>query len=281
MQPTFEILRPAGESLPLVFDSPHSGAHYPDDFHFICPQHWLRQTEDRFVDQLFSGAPLHGACLLKAHITRNYIDLNRAVDDLDPVFIDGTLPFHCDPTERAISGYGLIRHLCRGQKVYAGRLTAADVMHRLDTCYYPYHAALQNMLRDAQAAHGAVWHVNCHSMPSSVFNRKRPDFILGDRDGTSSEYAFVKAITGMLQAMGYSVTHNDPYKGVELVRRSGLPREGFHSVQLEINRALYMDEETLVPLEQFSALKTDMARLCAMLKEWVAGRLEPQRMAAE
>ncbi len=279
--PMIEVVQPQTAATPLVLDSPHSGSFYPSDFHYIVPQHWLRQTEDSYVDELFSFAPAFGATMLKANFTRSYIDVNRAVDDLDPTMISGLLPFALEPTERTFAGYGLIRHLCRGQNVYAGKLLTSEIQKRLQECYMPYHAALKKILEATNEQFGNVWHINCHSMPSNLATNLRPDFILGDRDGSSSEPEFIRMLTDALKRMGYSVAHNDPYKGVEIVRRYGHPRAGFHSVQLEINRALYMDEETLERTARFSALQQDLATLIHDVGAWIDMQLQPEQMAAE
>lgn len=279
--PMIEVIEPKTTAIPLVLDSPHSGHHYPDDFHYIIPQHWLRQTEDSYVDELFHHAPSFGATLLKANFTRSYIDVNRAVDDLDPTMISGLLPFALEPTERTFAGYGLIRHLCRGQNVYAARLSATEIQKRIQECYTPYHGALKKLLDDTHTQFGSVWHVNCHSMPSNLAVAMRPDFIIGDRDGTSAEHHFIAHLADSLKRMGYSVAHNDPYKGVEIVRRYGHPRAGFHSVQLEINRALYMNEDTLEPTAHFATLQHDLATLVHRVSEWIREQSEPEQMAAE
>jgi N-formylglutamate deformylase len=276
-----EIIKPQGSVIPLVLDSPHSGTHYPNDFHFICPQIWLQQTEDKYVDVLFGNAPQHGAVLLKALFTRSYIDVNRAMDDLDPTMIEGVLPFALEPTERTYNGYGLIRHLCRGQNVYAQLLTTTQIQKRLDECYLPYHRTLKKILDTAHRQFGEVWHLNCHSMPSNTSTSQRPDFVLGDLDGTSAGGEYTHRLGDILQQMGYSVAYNNPYKGVEIVRRSGHPRAGFHSVQLEINRALYMNEDTLELTANAALLKRDLDVFMAAIREWILAQLHSQQMAAE
>lgn len=272
---------PQHARIPLVLDSPHSGTLYPDDFHYIIPQLWLRQTEDSFVDDLFSCAPSYGAAFLKANFTRSYIDVNRAMDDLDPTVITGVLPFALEPTERSFSGYGLIRHLCRGQAVYASRLSIQHVQKRLQQCYLPYHAALKHVLDDAHETFGEVWHLNCHSMPSTGVANHRADFVLGDRDGVSSAPGFTHMLADRLRHMGYRVTHNDPYKGVEILRRYGHPRRGFHSVQLEINRALYMNEDTLKPSAYYAQLKNDLELLMRDVSAWIIAQTQSEQMVAE
>jgi N-formylglutamate deformylase len=277
----FILTEGKGEAASLVLDSPHSGRIYPADFPFTCPAHWLHQTEDRHVDRIFADAPNSGAVLLAAPFARSYIDLNRAADDIDPAIIDGALPFPLHPTERSNAGHGLIRHLCRGQKIYAGKIRAENALHRLRNCYEPYHAALKNLLDDRRARFGTVWHLNCHSMPSHGGLARRADFVLGDRDGMACEPAFLEEISRRLIAMGYSVAQNDPYKGVEILRRTGKPGAGSHAVQLEVNRALYMNEETLALTPGFEKLQADMSKLIAALAAWTYVRTAPQAQAAE
>jgi N-formylglutamate amidohydrolase len=276
---------PAEPAVPLLLDSPHSGTYYPVDFKFDCPEVWLRQTEDALVDVLFAAAPKQGITLLKAEFARSYIDVNRAEDDIDPRVIEGTLP--ANPTERSLAGHGLIRTTCRGAQVYNRKLNADDVKHRIATCYTPYHATLSAALSDLHARFGSVWHINCHSMPSAGFASSlstpppQADFVIGDRDGTTCEKAFTAIVTQTLRAMGYRVAQNDPYKGVEIIARNGKPQRAMHSLQLEINRALYLDERTLEPNAGFDKLRANLNKAMGEWREWALRRAAPQRQAAE
>jgi N-formylglutamate deformylase len=267
--------------VPLFMDSPHSGTAYPEDFQFVCPESWLRQTEDMFVDQLFSAAPSHGITFQKALFARSYIDPNRAEDDIDPRLIDGEWPVRLSPTERSAAGHGLIRHLCRGAAVYSTRLPVAAIRHRLENYYRLYHQSLRRNLDELRRRFGAVWHINCHSMPSGLNLSGMPDFILGDRDGTSCETPFTAFMAQTLRAMGYRLGHNDPYKGAEILMRYGKPMEGVHSLQLEINRALYMDEKALQPNAGFEKLRQNLNSLMGEWREWASRRPSPQKLAAE
>ncbi len=257
---------PIGRRLPVLFDSPHSGLSYPRDFAFTCPLATLRQAEDTHVDELFAQAPEHGATLLCALFPRTYIDVNRAVDDIDPDLLDGPWPEPLRPTDKSAAGMGLIRSLCRpGQPLYDGRLRVAEVAERIDRYYRPYHFQVASVLDGLAARFGAVWHVNCHSMPSTLGPQSGQavgvDFVIGDRDGTTSEPGFVALIADVLHGFGYSVAVNDPYKGVELIARYASPARGRHSVQLEINRGLYMNEETLERHEGFERLQRHLGVL--------------------
>lgn len=245
----FDLALPDQGGIPLILDSPHSGRDYPDDFRTLVPKRDLRRAEDSFVDRLFEAAPTHGAVLLRACFPRTYIDANRAVTDIDPTMLLGRWPGPLRPTEKSRLGHGLVwKTYPPDRPMYSGRLPAATVRHRIDTYWTPYHETLESEFRRLHALHGTVWHLNCHSMPSTsspyVPGRAgvRADFVLGDRDGTSCERAFVEFVRDALEGMGYAVRLNDPYRGAELVRAYAAPAQGRHSLQIEINRALYMDE---------------------------------------
>ncbi|MGQ9365698.1 N-formylglutamate amidohydrolase [Azospirillum sp. ST 5-10] len=265
---------PVGRRLPVLFDSPHSGAVYPGDFGFVCPLVALRQAEDSYVDELYASVPEHGGTLLLALFPRTYIDPNRAVDDIAPDLLDGPWPDPLRPTDKSAAGMGLIRTLCRpGLPLYDGRLPAAAVAERIDRYYRPYHFQVAAVLDGLAARFGAVWHVNCHSMPSAgPGGRAMPDFVLGDRDGSTSDPEFVAFVAGLLRRAGHSVTINDPYKGVELIRRYADPARGRHALQIEINRRLYMDEDTLEKTAGFAVLQRTLGTLAAEICGFAAAR---------
>ncbi len=287
--PAYTLLGGNDFSSPLVLDSPHSGTHYPADLAVACNMHELRQTEDTFVDVLFERAVDHGVPLLKAHFSRGILDVNRAIDDIDPAILDDVFGSQLKPSDRSFVGHGLIRHLCRGVSVYEGKIPVKVAKERIRLYYEPYHAALRALLNAAHRRFGAVWHINCHSMASvdtRVFlhpyeKNARADFVLGDRDGTTCESAFMDVTAQFLRQKGYKVVLNDPYKGMEVLRRSGRPQEGFHSLQLEINRALYLNEDTLERSSNFTPLQNDMTQLAATLRDWALQRCDSQKMAAE
>lgn len=255
-------------ALPLVFDSPHSGTNYPPDFDYACDFAALERAEDKFVDQLFADAPGHGAALLCAEFPRSYIDANRCELDIDVDLLDDAWPDGINATARSHAGIGLIRRLVRpGLPLYNRTLTAGEIKNRIETCYRPYHAALEKLIEDAHYLYGHVWHINCHSMPSqesSAFRAsplRQADFVLGDRDGTTCDVDFTHEISYFLKDMGYKVSINDPYKGVELVRRYSSPATGRHSLQIEIARNLYMDEVNGKKTGKFNKLKEDINKL--------------------
>lgn len=266
--------------VPVVFDSPHSGSEYPPDFDFACPLRLLRQAEDAHVDALFAAAPAQGGTLIAALFPRSYIDVNRGLEDIDQQLLDHSWPGPISASDRARVGMGLVRRVCKpGLAMYNRKLTVAEVRHRIERYYRPYHQAVGEAIDQASARFGAVWHVNCHSMPSSRGSRgpvsgwERADFVLGDRDGATCAPAFRTMVQGTLERMGYDVRINDPYKGVELVKRFGQPRVGRHSLQIEVNRRLYMNEDTLERTANFAKLKGDIDTLVAAIAAYASDQL--------
>lgn len=271
---------PVGRVLPLLFDSPHSGAVYPADFQFCCPLPTLRHAEDTYVDELFAAAPEFGGTLLCALFPRSYIDVNRAIDDIDPGLLDGSWPLPLRPTEKSALGMGLIRALCRpGLPLYDGKLPVWAVAERIDRYYRPYHFQVASVMDDHAARFGAVWHIDCHSMPSAAGGMSGgplADFVIGDRDGTTCEPGFVALVADTLEVMGYSVALNNPYKGVELIARYANPARGRHSIQLEVNRRLYMNEQTLQKNAGFDRLQADLTALIRRIAVHVEARTLPK-----
>lgn len=268
---------PLGTAVPLIFDSPHSGTCYPADFAYACPFETLRKAEDAHVDELYAAAPDHGATLIGAEFPRSYIDPNRADDDIDIALLDAgsasTLALR--PQTRV----GLVRRFARaGVPVYDRQLGSAEIRGRVERCHAPYHQVLDEACDRLHARFGVIWHVNCHSMPSHETRREgqRPDhadFVLGDRDGTTCAPEFTAFVARFLRNLGYDVRVNEGYKGVEIVRRHGRPAENRHSLQIEVDRALYMNQDTLEKLPGdrlpgFARLHADLTRLIAALGDF-------------
>lgn len=270
---------PSGTPLPLVLDSPHSGEWYPDDFDHAPPRAIVRQAEDTHVARLWQHAMAQGATLLEARFPRAYIDANRSHADIDLALLEDGWPAPVAPSRKTEQGIGLVWRLARGgMPMYARKLTAAEVQARIDRCWRPYHDELQALLDAQHRACGGVWHINCHSMPAvgdalaDDPGRLRADFVLGDRDGTTCEPAFTQLVADTARGLGYSVAVNDPYKGVELVRKHGRPAENRHSLQIELKRTLYMDEVTLEPNGGYVQLERDLAHLAGVLANFVRSR---------
>ena len=266
---------------PLVLDSPHSGTTYPPDFASAVPFGPLRTAEDTWVDDLWGAAVDMGVPLVAATFPRAYIDANRSLEEIDPLLLDQPWPEPLPESPKVKLGKGLIwRMLDDGTPLYDRKLSLDEVRHRIDACWKPYHAQVAKLINEAHARHGKVWHINCHSMPSvaGAFATDRPglvhpDFVLGDRDSSTSDPAFRQFVAAWLRERGYNVTENDPYKGVELIRAYGRPTDGRNSLQIEINRKLYMDEVSLRPNEGYGRLKADLRGLTAALLDWMRGQI--------
>lgn len=267
----------AAKELPLVFDSPHSGDTEAVDFGSALPTAVLRRAEDSYVDALFADVAEHGATLIAAAFPRAFIDVNRAPDDIDPDLLDGDWPEPVNPSIRSERGIGLIRRLIGpGDVIYERPLSVADVLSRLDDHYRPYHAHLHDTLAGLRRRYGKVFHLNCHSM-KSVGNATTPDgatprvdIVIGDLHGRSCRPEFTRFVVAAFSSRGYSVALNDPYAGAHILERYGDPEGGTHSLQVEINRALYMNEETRGRHDGFERLRADLGAIAADIAGFVS-----------
>lgn len=271
---------PIGTRVPLVLDSPHSGNHYPDDFGSQATLEQLRQAEDAFVDELYGAAPRLGATLVAARFPRVYIDPNRSVLDIDASLLASAWPGPAVASRKTELGIGLIwRLLDTGEPIYNRKLSVEEVARRITRYHQPYQKAVKDALDETYAHFGAVWHINCHSMPavSTAVAAEgpgipRPDFVLGDRDGTTCDADFTHFVRDALVDMGFGVKINDPYKGVELVRAFSEPGSGRHSLQIEVNRRLYMDERSREKSANFEALAQSISSLLEQVAGYTAER---------
>ncbi|MGZ8254927.1 MAG: N-formylglutamate amidohydrolase [Burkholderiaceae bacterium] len=278
---SFRLHGPAVPTVPLVLDSPHSGLRFPTDFHAVVSEFDLRDGEDCFIDQLYLPATELGIPLLAAQFPRTYLDNNRHAGDIDLELVEGGhWPHTYVPSGKAAIGKALIwRTLDDGRPIYARRLTVEETLARIERVHAPYHGALQQLMNAAHARFGIVFHINCHSM-NSVAGRmgeggegsERADFVLGDRDQTTCDPAFTDFVRTALVALGYAVKVNDPYKGVELVRAYSDPARGRHSLQIEINKRLYMDEERCVPNDGYVALQKNLTTLIEAVRDFTLPR---------
>ena len=259
----------------LLYDSPHSGRHYPEDFATKATGADLRRGEDAYVDKLLHGASDSGACVLEAIYPRWYIDVNREETDIDASLLSEPWPGPLEPTDKSARGLGLIRrYVVPGVEVNSRLLSVNEVRDRIDRVYRPYHIALARLVSEVREAHGAVWHINWHSM-KSIGNAmtpdgavRRPDFIVSDLRGRSATPKLTEWIVAWLRNAGYSVAVNDPYQGGTILQRTGAPDRGIHSVQIEINRALYLDELRVKKTEAFDELATTLQTFTRDLAEW-------------
>ena len=264
----YTIARPVRQTAPLVFASPHSGRNYGPAFLAAARLDpvGLRRSEDSFVDELFSSAPAHGAPLLAATFPRAYCDPNREAWELDPAMFDSPLPAWVNTTSARVgAGLGTIaRIVASGEAIYRSKLQFSDAQSRVGSCWVPYHEALTGLIAATRQQFGACLLVDCHSMPSTAA-RDAPDFVLGDAHGTSCAPGVVQLVEGSLAAHGYAVRRNDPYAGGYVTRHYGRPREGIHALQIEVSRALYMDQARFERSPAFAVLHGQLSTLVASL----------------
>ena len=279
---------------PLLLTSPHSGAHYPKSFIDASrlDAHAIRQSEDMFVDALLAHAPQHGIGVLSANYPRAYVDLNRAPYELEQALFKDVLPAHIDRhSARAAAGLGTVpRLVAENTPIYDGKLSFAEAERRIETVYQPFHRKLADTLHALQTGFGYAVLLDTHSMPSQATRLspegRRIDFVLGDRHGRSCDARLSDWLERALTARGWQVARNKPYAGGFITDRYGRPADGTHAVQIEINRAIYMDESNYTKHAGFTRLQNDLtelvsafaAALPALLSDTLPG---PTRSAAE
>ncbi len=280
-----EVLEPPAATSPVIFASPHSGRDYPAELlrNSRLDRHALRQSEDSYVDLLFDEAPRFGAPLLRALFPRAYVDVNRARDELDPRMFADEVPKSADTrSSRVIAGLGVIpRIVADGQDIYGRKLYYFDARRRLAAYYDPYHATLRRLIDDARERFGVAIVIDCHSMPSAggaPFRAGEPpiDFVLGDRFGSSCDPEIVAETEDALRGFGYQTARNAPYAGGYVASSLGRPREGVHVLQVEINRALYLDERRIARTSGFEQLRRNMTALVERLAAGENRRHMPQ-----
>ena len=275
--PSWRLLAPAEQTAPVVFASPHSGRDYPPEFIAASRLNVvsLRGSEDAFIDEIFAAAPDFGAPLLCARFPRAYVDANREAFELDPAMFTDPLPDYVNTrSPRIAAGLGTIaRVVTDGEDIYHEPLRFEDALGRIEALYRPYHKALQGMLQATQERFGGCLLVDCHSMPSGQLapelgagdGNKPADMVLGDCFGTSSAPAVTDIAKATLEASGFTVALNKPYAGGFTTHHYGRPREGVHVLQVEINRALYMDEKLVRRGPGLPALKCRLGPLMRAL----------------
>ena len=274
MHPAFRLERPEEVLTPVVVASPHSGRHYPAAFlrASVLDERAVRSSEDAYMDDLVRAAPALGAPLIAAEYPRAWIDLNRSPDELDPAVVEGL--GRVMQTPRISSGLGVIpRVVANGRAIYRGKITRGEAEARIAQVWRPYHAALDGLMRAAQAGFGEAVLLDFHSMPHEALDtvvrpgQRRPEVVLGDRFGASAAGEVLAALEEGFVGHGLSVIRNAPFAGAFVTQQYGRPARGWHAVQIEIDRALYMDERLVRPNANFDAVRqivTDvMARLIA------------------
>jgi N-formylglutamate deformylase len=284
----FEILEPVEWGGPAVFNSPHSGSVYPHAFLAATrlDVSTLRRSEDSFVDELVAGVVGRGYPLMRAHFPRCYVDVNREPYELDPRMFDGRLPsFANTRSMRVAGGLGTVaRVVGESQEIYGQRIPVEDAIRRIESLYKPYHRALRRLFARQHREFGAAVLIDCHSMPSTAGakdERPRADIVLGDRYGTSCVPAVAEAIEALLRGRGYVVSRNKPYAGGFITEHYGNPAVGLHAIQLELNRALYMDERRYERAASFQSVAADLESLADEVGAIPVQELRPYRAAAE
>jgi N-formylglutamate amidohydrolase len=273
------VVRPLRQAVPFIFASPHSGRIYPSSF--IARSRLnpisLRRSEDAFVDELFAAAALDCAApFVAARFPRAYLDANRLPGELDAAMFEGRLGLEVDTASpRVNAGLGVIPRIVRdGAEIYRDKLAPAEAEERLARLYRPYHAALLKLVEETLASFGAAVVVDCHSMPSAA---AVPDVVLGDRYGVSATPQLMRAAERAFEHLAFTVGRNVPYAGGYTTLLYGRPAQGVHALQVEINRALYLDEERIVPGTRFDDVRARIAEVLRRLTEIDAAFLRPHR----
>jgi N-formylglutamate amidohydrolase len=288
VSPPFEIIEPAEWRAPIIFNSPHSGSAYPAAFlnasRIDLPT--LRRSEDSFMDELIGKLSELGFAVVRVHFPRSYVDVNREPYELDPRMFTGRLPsFANTRSMRVAGGLGTIpRVVGDGQEIYRERIAVDDALARIETLYKPYHRALRRLINRVHQTFGTAILVDCHSMPSIGVSRdepRRPDVVIGDRYGTSCAPLLPDMVEDTMSQLGYSVGRNKPYAGGFITEHYGNPASGLHVVQLELNRAVYMDERRREKGPRFVRVAEDFAALAETLATVPLDDLGPFQAAAE
>jgi N-formylglutamate amidohydrolase len=288
LNPPLTLLGPAEQRVPFVFSSPHSGRNYPPEFLAAVrlSRRAIRRSEDFRVDELFAGVAAIGCPLLSANFPRAFVDVNREPFELDPAMFREPLPGWCNTlSPRVAGGLGTIaRIVSETEEIYLRKLTLAEALERIEMLYRPWHAALAGLMERTRDRFGFAVLVDCHSMPSAgeSGHKARPHIVLGDRHGESCAPAVTRHAAEILADLGYRVEINKPYAGGFITGHYGRPAQGWHALQIELNRSLYMDEIALEKGPGFARVAADMREFAARFVSIPDRGLAPAfRQAAE
>ena len=273
-QDAYNLILPDQPTSSVVFASPHSGRDYPWSFlrQTVLDKNVIRSSEDAFVDRLFDCAPEFGAPFLVAGAPRAFVDLNRSPDELDPALIEGVEKRGHNP--RVASGLGVIpRVVANGRAIYCGKLSQDEVQRRITDYWQPYHNVLQDLLDQAHTHHGKAILVDCHSMPHEAMDGiarsgvRRPEIVLGDRFGAAASGDVIDRIESAFASAGFVVTRNAPFAGAYITQAYGRPSRHQHAIQIEIDRAIYMNEQLIRPNNNFKAFRASLRNVIAEIAE--------------
>lgn len=282
----YHIFAPQNRRTSVVFASPHSGNQYPDWFlqRSLLNAHTIRSSEDAFVDQLFANVPEFGAPFLVANAPRALLDLNRAAEELDPALILGVRKVGHNP--RVASGLGVIpRVVANGRAIYSGKISRAEADHRVEHYWRPYHRALNGLLTEAHTQFGEAILIDCHSMPHEAVagvgqrGSATPEIVLGDRFGAAADVEIVDQVEAAFVRAGFVVSRNTPFAGAYVTQQYGRPHRRQHAIQVEIDRALYMDETLIEPHSGFAEIRNRLQGVIAEISD--IGVASQQDVAAE
>lgn len=269
----------------VVFSSPHSGRYYPESLieRSQLGLLRLRASEDALVDDLFSAAPAHGAPLIAGVMPRAYLDLNRAPDELDPALIEGVRSSGVN--QRVLAGLGVVpRVVAEGAPIYNGKIRLNEARDRISKIHIPFHCKLEQLLHRARETFGTALLIDCHSMPSEALRAapkvggSMPQIVLGDRFGASADRVFILEVQAAFERAGFIVARNTPFAGGYITQRYGKPAQGLHAIQVEIDRGLYLDQQTIEASPAFDEIKRLLTQVIA---DVVGAGSETQKFAAE
>lgn len=275
MPSILKLHSPNTTTLPIIYDSPHSGDEWPDSFLPILSRQMLRRGEDLFVEKLFDQAPLHHSYFLYALFPRYFIDLNRSMDDIDPALItENDAGLYLSPSEKSRFGHGLIWRLCpEGHLIYKAPLSSHEILRRITHYWSPYHEQLQKIYNRLHQEFEHVFHINCHSMPAHSVQKHKDgkpiDIVLGDRNGKSCSLHFRDFLCGVFTRCGLNVAVNKPYSGGQLISAYADPKKNRHSIQIEINRTLYVNEHNHRRSRHYTILKSMLTKIHREVVEFV------------
>ena len=282
----YHLARPNARTTSVIFASPHSGRDYKPSFleAAVLDEAEIRSSEDAFIDLLYGDAPTHGAPLLTALAPRAYLDLNRGPEEMDSALIEGVRRVSHNP--RVASGLGVVpRVVANGRAIYRGKLSLEEAHHRIANYWRPYHDALQTLIDESHTTFGRAILIDCHSMPHEAMDNigvaggMRPDVVLGDRFGASASPAIVEQVEAAFASAGLRVARNMPFAGAYIAQHYGRPSRRQHAIQIEFDRALYMDEKTLEPLPDFDAVRETLSDVIGQIAD--IGRDTQAALAAE
>jgi N-formylglutamate amidohydrolase len=283
---SYHLALPLRRDTSVIFSSPHSGRSYTPEFLELTQLDGksIRSSEDAYVDLLMEKATSFGAPLITAQTPRAFIDLNRAVDELDPSVIEGISRGMHNP--RVSSGLGVIpRVVANGRAIYRGKITQHDAQARIARFWHPYHAALRSLIEESHNSFGEAILIDCHSMPHEAIEaharpgQPKPEVVLGDRFGAAAGRDVMDRVEAAFAGAGLRVVRNAPFAGAYITQAYGRPQQSQHVVQIEIDRALYLDERHVEPGPDFAAFRSLMAGVIAEITE--IGRAAELGLAAE